>query len=680
MKIATVLSAAVLMCALTAPAPAEDRILWYSIGDSLGSTSNMDAALNFAQANNFNAICILARYRADAMYVPNRDFSTYPNNEPRRFANVDTVQYIIDRAHERGMRVYAAWGCFLVTDGSNTYPAHLPAGSQTWVYQGSSTTYAPSPGFPRPQTTADASEGIWADPGRNDVQQHTRNVLLDFVQNYDIDGIILDRIRYPGDSLNRGDGAFGYNPQALTDMGVGNLPPNNFVNPRRDAITKFIAETGAAVHDLKPWVIWGAAPVVYSTTLNSTYNYVYQHFPSWNNRANPNHASGFGALDLIAPQYYRTTSSANASLMDLVNADINETSRMSHQAIFWSGLTPAADMARNICDQRGKNMTGFGIFSYGSASATGFMTTLRSTSTTCGTDVLASPSPLAQFTLKVGWDSIPPHNITDLRVSSTAPGRVRLDWSVPPPASDGQTPTKYLVYRSTTSPVRLYYENLVNRNFDITVPRFEDTTSTGLPQGVVHYRVVPVDSYNNKAISNQVSTTAVAEYIVESRGINSADYSEISGNWANSTSHSTAPGLTPGIGSRFATLTVANDVARFTPNLASFVPGTHEYEIFITSNSFGSTNCPSCTFRVRQANGTVHTGTFDYIASNTGNKWYSLGTYTLSSTNGAYLEIDSSTTPPAARTDANRIVGDAVKFVIRTTPSTTTQADGWMVK
>ncbi|MGB9692651.1 MAG: family 10 glycosylhydrolase [Candidatus Sumerlaeaceae bacterium] len=662
--------------AISALATAEERILWYSIGDGLTSTTNMQNAINFAVTNNFNAICFLARYRADAYYIPNRDFSTYPNPEPAKSgAAGDSLQFIIDRAHEAGLRVYISFGCFLVTDGSNTYPSYLPAGAVQWIYKdvaaptaSDDTTYNPDAGYPRPTTTADTSEGLWIDPGRNDVRQYTRNILKDIVLNYDIDGVIFDRVRYPGDALPHRNEAYGYNPQALSDMGLNNPGPGSttFINARRQAVANFISEARADVHAIKPWIIVGAAPVVYGTTLTDTYSTVFQYFPMWNTMSNSNHVNGLGILDMVAPQYYRSTAAANATLMDLAKPDVTN---MVHQATFYTVTEPAAEMAQSICDTRNatRGMKGFGIYTYAGASASGFMSTLNSTSTSpCGTGVMASASPLVDYTLKVNWDSQKPNNITNLAADTSTPGRVRLTWSTPPTASDGDVPVRYLVYRSTSTPVKLYYSNLVNRNYEVTGNEFIDEPSKGLTAGTFYYKVIPVDDYNNKGDSNLVGPVSPSfpEFIIETRsgGQNSTKYTEISGDWQNSTSKSTAAGVTSGIGSRFATLDTKNDVARFTLAGIPGVPsGQHYYDIYYTTNNVSSTNCVNCTYRVKTASGIV-SGTFDVLPSTTGNQWYKVASGVLLDSADAYFEVDSSsstTTPNGLNT---RLPADAVKF------------------
>ncbi|MGF1573769.1 MAG: hypothetical protein ACFCU1_11955, partial [Sumerlaeia bacterium] len=75
-----VLAGALALVATTAQA--EDRVLWISIGDSLGSSASLDNAISYANTNNFNAIAILTRYRTNRSYIANRTFDTFTNTEP----------------------------------------------------------------------------------------------------------------------------------------------------------------------------------------------------------------------------------------------------------------------------------------------------------------------------------------------------------------------------------------------------------------------------------------------------------------------------------------------------------------------------------------------------------------------------------------------------------------------
>jgi uncharacterized lipoprotein YddW (UPF0748 family) len=580
-----------------AAAANEDRILWYSVGDNLQSTGNIQNAINFAVTNKFNAICYLARYRADAYYFPNRDFNTYSNPEPRKSSTTDYLQYVIDHGHEAGLRVYISFSCFLVTDGTNSYPGYLPGGSVSYVYSSSSsqTTYAPASGYPKAMTTVDDAEGLWADVGRADVRNYTTNVALDIVKNYDIDGILFDRVRYRGDDIPHNTAAFGYNPTALSEMvSLGELSNTTpapgaaaFITARQNAVARFITNTTSQIYSLKPWVITGATPITYSGTLNDTYNSVFQYFPAWNAASNPGHVSGFGNLDFVAPQYYRTDPTLNAQTMDLTNAAIDEVNRIKHQSTFSASSSVSNELAQNICDGRQKGLVGFGIFAYSGTSAAGYIAGANGTATSpCGTNIIGTATAGADYTNKTGWDTTPPNPVT----GASASGGFRtctLNWTPPAAASDGDTAVRYLVYRSASSPVKEYYSNQLAVTSTITGNSYTDA---GAPQGSLYYKIVAVDDFNNKtAVQVGPVTVTGLDVYVESRtnsgGLTPTPSYAENAAFSDTTSKSTvnSPGTLSGSGARY-TATVGR-TATFTP----FISQPGNYNIYVTLGS-GSNN------------------------------------------------------------------------------------------
>ena len=652
----------------------EDRHLWISVGDGYTNLATLENQLVAAKNNNFNAVDILARYRANRYYRANRDFATYANPEPfasGASAANDPIQYAIDRGHELGLKVYVSFSCFLTTDGGSTYPSYLPSGSVNWVYNA---------GSPRAQTVADIPEGLWADVGRKDLRDYTTTVALDLVQNYDIDGIIFDRIRYEGTNC-------GYNPMALSEMGIPGVPATtdaNFSDKRRDAVTTFLNQCYENMTTIKPWIVVGTVPIAYMDDLGDTYNSVFQAWYKWSSKPTRNRAISFGCEDIIQPQFYRLSTStppyqapaANESLM--LRAQFGDVSAFSRDF----GLMPGANVncvplfyhpnsadsaqstanAQNMCDTRNSPtyfQNGFGLYA-ATRTLTDISLIRGASPTPCGADVLASAVAPSDFLMKKGYDKTPPSSITNLAADSSVPGCIKLTWSTPAAASDGEIPSRYLVYRSATTPVKLYYANLVNRNYDVTGNSFTDKAATGLTTGNKYYRVVPVDDYNNKANSNEVGpvTANLPEYVIESRtgGQHFADYQEISGDWANSSSKSTAtnPAVSSSaIGSRYATLAAKNDVARFKPS--GLPANVNTYRIYYTTNNVSSTDCTNCTYRVMTATGLV-SGVFDMVPANTANTWYLVGEWNLDAAT-AYFEVDSSTS-----TGTNRIVADAVRF------------------
>ena len=668
--------AAILLIVGNVARAAEDRILWYSIGDGLtdtGATGKIQTAISECVTYKFNVICFLARYRANAYYLTNRDFNTYPNSEPEASA-ADPLQVVIDHAHEQGIRVYIAFSCFLVSDGTNTYPSVLPSGSMTYRYNSASadSTYAPTAGYPRAITGGtgnDSPEGMWADVGRADVRTYTTNILMDIVKNYDIDGVVLDRVRYPGDSLPHNTEAYGYNPTALSEMvGLSEIPntspaPGNsaFITARRNAVSRFITNASAQVHALKPWVVMGSSPVVYGSALTDTYSTVFQHFPTWNAAANSDHVSGFGNMDFIGPQYYRTSTATNDSLMGLVNADIDEVNRMYHVATLSPGATTSytsAQLAQTICDLRTRGLKGFGTFAYNDSFAAGYIPAVNSTAATCGTNVISTTVPAADYSLKVGWDTTPPNPVT----GATGSGGVHtctLNWTPPVVAGDGDSAVRYLIYRGTASGVKQYYANQVGKTVTITGSSYTDTTA---PSGNnIYYRIVAVDDYNNKSTAVEVGpVTVTGDIYVESRQsggtlTSSPTYAE-SAAFTDTTAKSTLSELS-GTGGRFAT--VVGRTATFKPNLTQ----AGNYNVYVTLSS-GSNNNAHATYTLTN-NGADRTGSV-FLTTLTGSP--------AGLVNGWY-QLESNVPMPAGQTkgitftnvDGNNSVGarfvmDAVRF------------------
>ena len=485
------------------------------------------------------------------------------------------------------------------------------------MYVGSSsTTYAPSSGYPRAMTTADDSEGLWADVGRADVRTYTTNVLMDIVQNYDVDGVVFDRVRYRGDDSPRSAGAYGYNPTALSEMvGLSEIPNTTpapgaaaFITARQNAVTRFITNASAQIYALKPWVITGSTPITYSGTLNDTYNSVFQHFPSWNNAVNSGHVSGFGNLDFVAPQYYRTDPVLNASTMDLTNAAIDEVNRIKHHSTFLVSSSISAELAQNICDGRQKGLVGFGTFAYTGTKAASYISNANATNTSpCGTNIIGTATTGADYNQKIGWDTLPPNPVTG--ASGTGGfGTVTLNWTPPAAAADGDGAVRYLIYRSNTSPVKEYYANQLAYTSTITGNSYTDNSA---PTGTQYYKIVAVDNYNNKT-AVQVGPIAVQglDIYVEARvssgagGGLSSGYTETpAAGLADTTSKSSAPGLV-GAGSRY-TGTVGRS-GTFKPNIT--MAGNYNVYVTLDDASSGPSNSSTASYSVTNS-GSTRTGT-----------------------------------------------------------------------
>jgi uncharacterized lipoprotein YddW (UPF0748 family) len=671
----------------------EERHCWISVGDNMTNLSQLNSYIDQAFANGFNCIDVLVRYRANHYYTPNRDTFTATNPEPYvsgTSADLDPVQAAIERGHELGMRVYGSFSTFLVTDGSNSYPSYLPPNSRTYVYNGAGVQ-------PVLQTTAHDTEGLWADAALSSVQTYTRNIVIDLITNYDLDGIIFDRMRYQ-------DYDFGYNPTAMAEMGFdfNNPPaPGNaaWKEARQQRIAQFLGSVYTEVTNRKPWMIVGTVPIAYSAGLNDTYNRVLQSWPAWSAQTPGNRAVTFGAEDLIQPQFYRQWDSggsnaapdANLTLMqralygDTV-ADPMDYGLMpgaiTNVAPLFATLTisdtsdavnTANAIAENICDtqQPANFMNGSGIFSARglftnpAGQTQNIISRIRAAAPVpCGLDVMSPSAPLSDFLMKAGWDNTPPLGVASPSVTSNG-YYATVSWTPPPTGPDGEGASRYLVYYSTRSSVQPYYENQSSPGTAITGTSHQAGPFT--TSGNYYFRIVPVDDYNNKGPSVVVGPVAVsgATVIVESRQPSGAltptpAYTE-SVIMANTTSKSTAEGLValpPDSGARYSTN--VGMVATFRPNL----PVAGGYNVYVTMGA-GANNNSTAKYTIT-GTGTAITGNVELRNSNAAvvNKWYLLAS-------GVNFDAGTAGTISFQNLNGNsgtgaRFVMDALKFELAT--------------
>lgn len=662
----------------------EERHCWISVSDGMTNLSSLDSRINQAFANGFNCIDILVRYRANHYYTPNRDFSTWPNNEPYvggTSASNDPIQRAIDRGHQLGMRVYGSFSTFLTTDSSNTWPSAVPTSTRTYVYNGVNT-------YPKLQTTADEGEGLWMDAGLAASHTYITNIVMDLVQNYDLDGLIFDRMRYAGSS-------FGYNPQALQEMGYdpNNPPaPSNaaFIAARQTRVALFLENIYKSITDLKPWMIVGTVPIAYSAGLNDTYKSVMQSWPKWSAAPGHNRVISFGAEDLIQPQFYRQWDSggtnaapgANRTLMtkalygdtavDSMDYGLMPGAITNVAPLFYAetidnttdAINTANTLAANICDtQTGSyymNGNGIysarGIFDLPTGQSQTVIQRLRAAATTCGTDVMSPSAPLSDFLMKAGWDNTPPYGAASPAV--TAVGYfANLTWIAPPLAPDGDGASRYLIYASTSASVPQYYENQVAPSSTITGTGY--MAGPFPTSGNYYFRIVSVDDYNNKGASVVIGPVALssATVNVESRQPNgnitpTPTYTESTAMLPTS-SKSTADGLQAS-GARYSTN--VNMIATYRPNL----PISGKYNIYVTMGS-GTNNNSDAKFTIT-GTGTPVTGNVALRSSNTAlvNQWYLLAS-DVNFSAGTAGTIAFQNLNGNASTGA-RFVMDAVKF------------------
>lgn len=246
---------------------------------------------------NCNAIFAQVRRRADSYYLQTREV---PAEDPAYAPGFDSLQYLIEKAHARGIEVHAwfvVYPSWAPTGPGPLNPDHLhykhgPAarGADYWLQVNSN-------GVPQ--------GGL--DPGHPGAQAYLADVITQPLNHYDIDGIHLDYIRY---FEQTGTASSGYNPMALErfrreTQTMATPAPRDaaWSDWRRKQVTQLVRQVYLRSIEKKPKVklsaaliSWGNGPLNDAGfRLSDAYATVFQDWVAWMEE---------GIIDMATPMHY----------------------------------------------------------------------------------------------------------------------------------------------------------------------------------------------------------------------------------------------------------------------------------------------------------------------------------------------------------------------------------------
>ncbi len=330
-----VLGLLVLPSFVKAQSRAEYRAFWVdTFNTALNNHADVVNVVNNAKAAKANAIFAQVRRRGDAWYLdplePKPDFTPID-------ANFDPLQDLIDEAHANAIEVHAFVIIGAVWNKNPTFAPSATLGPPTnpnhvfnlhGGYDPVTKKIVPGPNNWLTRTLlSDGSAGIgfqghrfgndfWIDLGHPDAAAYTANVLLRLVRNYNIDGLHLDRIRYPelsvsGQTPTTGAN-IGYNETSVARFNRTGIPAAGdplWMQWRRDQVTNLVRRVylnaiAIEPQENKPPVKVSAALIAFGgigsteTAWNSADAYwrVYQDWRAWTEE---------GILDIAMPMNYK---------------------------------------------------------------------------------------------------------------------------------------------------------------------------------------------------------------------------------------------------------------------------------------------------------------------------------------------------------------------------------------
>lgn len=224
--------------------------------------NEMVVLLDSLQAMHINTVLLQVRVRGDVIYPSAIEpFSHVLTGVSGKNPGYDPLAFAVEECHKRGIQLHA----WLVT---------LPLGKVEHVRRLGRNSLPSKNG-----ALCTQYKGAWyMEPGNPATAAYITSLVKEIVQNYDVDGIHLDYVRYP-------DTVDGYPDAALyRKHGKG----MSLAAWRRSNITGIASSVYAAVKELKPWVRVSCAPLGkynnltrYSSYGWDAYNTVYQDAQGW---------------------------------------------------------------------------------------------------------------------------------------------------------------------------------------------------------------------------------------------------------------------------------------------------------------------------------------------------------------------------------------------------------------
>jgi uncharacterized lipoprotein YddW (UPF0748 family) len=309
------------------------RVLWVdTFNTPLNNHSDVAAVVADATAAHANAVFAQVRRRGDAWY--REALEPLPDGVPIA-SGFDPLADLITEAHGAGIEVHA----FAVLGAIWNRPPSQPPSSPQHVFNQHGfdpQTGQPHAGRANWLTRTLLSDGgpishggyrlgndFWIDPGHPDAAAYTVEVLLHLMGHYDLDGLHLDRIRYPelavaGQTPATG-ASIGYNPTSVARFqrrhGLpGGGPPPDPGDPewsqwRRDQVTGLVRRVYLGALALKPALKVSAALIAFGAGPTSETAWpaaeafwrVHQDWRAWTQE---------GVVDLAVPMAYKTEHTA----------------------------------------------------------------------------------------------------------------------------------------------------------------------------------------------------------------------------------------------------------------------------------------------------------------------------------------------------------------------------------
>ena len=217
-----------------------------------------------------------AYYRSE--YFP---MSKYVSGTQGKDPGYDPLEYMVEVAHERGLKIHAWINPYRISSDDNIDKLSCDNPAYKWRNDGNSDT---------DRNVLTWGGKLYFNPGKADVRKLIIDGVREIVEKYDVDGVQIDDYFYP--TSPAADETFDsaeYN--AYKNASGGNYL--SLADWRRANVSALVSGIYSAVHSVRDGVVFGVSP---AAGISSNYNNMYADVAAW--------VANKGYIDYIAPQLY----------------------------------------------------------------------------------------------------------------------------------------------------------------------------------------------------------------------------------------------------------------------------------------------------------------------------------------------------------------------------------------
>jgi uncharacterized lipoprotein YddW (UPF0748 family) len=316
-------------------ASSEYRAYWVeTFRTSLATRVDVARVVDAAVRSHANALFVEVRRRGDSWYLDSAEpLTEVPDvGEPDASGKwtFDPLRDLVAQAHGRGIEVHAfvIIGAVarldprtdpLPRDPKHVFLQHIWDAEHNRPYTGRRQWATRALPHNSRGTTYDGQrfgDDWYIDLGHPDAAAYTIDVLTHLIRAYDIDGIHLDRIRYPEAPIDRARGErmgvnVGYNETSVERFnaryGTSGFPRSNdprWNDWRREQVTNFVRRFYLSAKAIRPSIKISAALIAWSNGPRASgrfentepYARIFQDWPSWLRE---------GIIDFASPMLYK---------------------------------------------------------------------------------------------------------------------------------------------------------------------------------------------------------------------------------------------------------------------------------------------------------------------------------------------------------------------------------------